>query len=107
MEHFIREQYKCSLLAFYIKDNLVSARVFMDDEGFYEDAATGSANGDLAAYLVENKIINNNQAEFVVQQGVEMGRPSKLYVGVKRNIDRYMIKVGGKVVLVAEGNWCI
>jgi predicted PhzF superfamily epimerase YddE/YHI9 len=49
MEHFIREQYKCSLLAFYIKDNLVSARVFMDDEGFYEDAATGSANGDLVA----------------------------------------------------------
>lgn len=106
MEQFIREKYKCSILAFTPEKDSIRVRVFMDDEGFFEDAATGSANGDLAAYLVDNGFFNNDEIHFIVKQGFEMGRPSTLYVSATKSKD-LDIFVGGKVRLVAEGDWNI
>lgn len=52
MTAFHKKWYKCNILAFANTGKELRARVFMDDSGFLEDAATDSANGNLAAYLL-------------------------------------------------------
>ena len=57
-EHFFLEHDKCSLLMFSVEsDSELKVRVFMDDTGFLEDPATGSANGDLAGYLLKHDVL--------------------------------------------------
>lgn len=51
---FFKNYYKCNLLVFSEEgESELRARVFMDDPGYLEDPATGSANGNLAGYLLE------------------------------------------------------
>ncbi len=54
---FIKESFSANILVFcketYCKENDLNVRVFCDDSGYPEDAATGSANGNLAGYLLE------------------------------------------------------
>lgn len=79
----------------YAPDADYASRMFFNTGGVREDPATGSANTAFAAYLHDLK-----QTEFnaVVDQGVEMKRPSRLYLQVGATP-----KVGGKTQLVAEG----
>lgn len=96
---------KCNLLAFVeLPDGSLRARCFMDDTGFAEDPATGSANGDLAACLLHHGR-GNGRLEYVVDQGVEMGRPSRLFVSASVDGTTYDIRVGGHCRLVARGEW--
>ena len=104
-QKFIDEYYSCNVLAFACGNEDLRVRVFMEEPGFPEDAATGSANGALAAYLLQHNFFGCNELEYVASQGIEMGRPSKLFVHAARQNDRYHIEVGGKVFIVAEGNW--
>ena len=60
-----------------------------------EDPATGSAAGPLCAYLAERR--GHERVDIV--QGVEMGRPSRLWAAVED--DR--VRVGGGVVAVIDG----
>ncbi len=46
----------------------------------YEDAATGSAAGPLGAYLVQYGL--HRAGELEIEQGIEMGRPSRIVVDV-------------------------
>ncbi len=70
------------------------ARMFFEANGVpREDPATGSANSCFAAYLREH-----GHQRAIVDQGVEMGRPSRLYLEMANRL-----RVGGKVQLVAEG----
>jgi PhzF family phenazine biosynthesis protein len=55
------------------------ARFFNPTVGLWEDAATGTAAGPLAAYLASEKLIAADAA-LVVEQGVRMGRRSLLHV---------------------------
>jgi len=97
---------KCNLLVFSIEDEKhLKVRVFLDDTGFLEDPATGSANGNLAGYLLKHNVLNSNELEYIVSQGAEAGRPSTLQVKASLNNGSYTIYVGGKVYRVAEGNW--
>lgn len=64
--------------------------------GVIEDPATGSANTCFAAYLREHV---GMPVDATVHQGVEMGRASTLYL----RADADNIEVGGRVVLVANG----
>ncbi len=80
----------------YSADADYSARMFFDANGQREDPATGSANSGLACYLRE---ILGNPFTAIVEQGFEIGRPSRLYLDVA--MDHY--RVGGKVRTVAEG----
>jgi trans-2,3-dihydro-3-hydroxyanthranilate isomerase len=69
---------------------------FIDDTGSVgEDPATGSAAGPLAAYLHARLGLEG----VAIDQGVEMGRPSRL----DASIDGDRVRVGGDVVIVAEG----
>jgi len=105
-QEFIDDVYKCNLLAFYSEaGNTVRVRVFVDDPGFVEDAATGSANGNLAGYLLKYNFFGERKIEYSALQGHEMNRPSLLLVNAELENNAYKIQVGGKVQPIAEGIW--
>jgi trans-2,3-dihydro-3-hydroxyanthranilate isomerase len=85
--------------------NDLHARVFVDDTGFFEDPATGSANGNLAAYVVEHRFFGKSDVEYRVEQGCEMGRPSLLRIKASKSGGEFVIRVGGRVFPVADGEW--
>lgn len=81
------------------------ARMFvLEDGSIWEDAATGSANGCLLAYLLKHV---EPEISVVVEQGYEMGRESLLYLNGKLKNNNYILKVGGRVVSVGQGTWSI
>ncbi len=104
-QRMIDEVRKCNILAFFDDGGLIRARLFMDDPGFLEDPATGSANGNLAGYFLCHDYFGSSEIEYQVSQGVEMGRPSTLYVRAEKHAERYTIQVGGRAFVVAEGEW--
>ena len=60
-----------------------------------EDPATGSAAGPLCAYLAKRA----GTSALTIEQGIEMGRPSRLETAMEGERPR----VGGEVVVVADG----
>ena len=83
----------------------VHTRMFADPIGIPEDPATGSASGALGAYLVKYGVVEVwPTTEVVMEQGYEMNRPSRILVQIFSDDDVVKeIKVGGQVVMVAEG----
>lgn len=84
----------------------VHTRSFFINQGMGEDPATGSATGGLGAYLVQHAAIPLSQptTRFATEQGLEMGRPSTLYVevdGAPGQVE--VVRVGGTAVTVIEG----
>ena len=106
---FIDNTFKANLLAFTTQTeqecNDIHARVFMDDPGFLEDAATGSANGNLAAYLLEYHFFNKSKITLNVEQGYSIGRPSLIKIKAEKINGRFQILIGGGVFLIAGGRW--
>jgi trans-2,3-dihydro-3-hydroxyanthranilate isomerase len=80
------------------------ARMFAPGIGIPEDPATGSAAAALAGYFAANSGPASGTLRWVVEQGVEMGRPSRLHITCDRAADRIAaVRVGGSSVLVSEG----
>jgi len=106
---FLAEVTQVPLLVFAAEPenpaNDLHARFFVDDSGFFEDPATGSANGNLAGYVVEHGYFGRSSVEYRVEQGFEMGRPSLVRVAASKNGAGFTIRVGGRVFFVAEGEW--
>lgn len=73
-----------------------SARMFFDAGGWREDPATGSANAAFAGLLQAAGTVGR----VIVDQGVHMGRPSRLYLDIGDSIH-----VGGKVQRVLQGTF--
>ena len=73
----------------------VRARSFMRTAEKGEDPATGAAAGPLCAHVAERTGVEALE----IDQGVEMGRPSRLRAAVEG--DR--VRVGGDVVVVVDG----
>jgi trans-2,3-dihydro-3-hydroxyanthranilate isomerase len=71
--------------------------------GIYEDPATGSAAGSLAAYLAHHGQIKPGDPLHILQ-GVEMGRPSDIYVEVLAERGKLTPKVSGSAVRIFEGH---
>ena len=68
-----------------------------------EDPATGSAAGCAISYLVRHKIVSANQ-QIHVQQGVEIGRASDLFLAADIVDSRVKdVRVAGSTVPVAKG----
>jgi trans-2,3-dihydro-3-hydroxyanthranilate isomerase len=68
-----------------------------------EDPATGSAAGCAISYLVRRGAVASGQ-RIHVRQGVEMGRPSELYLSAALEIAKvHDVRVAGSTVLVAKG----
>lgn len=86
-----------------MEKNKLAARCMMED--FLEDPATGSANGDLAGYLLEHDYYSSQDIRYTVIQGEDMGRKSVLHVHASRENENWKIEVGGKCYIVASGEW--
>jgi len=68
-----------------------------------EDPATGSASGCCAAWMVQHGIARPGE-RVLIEQGLEMKRPSRIFVRASRNNDRVVnVQVGGNVVEVLRG----
>ncbi|MCU0549067.1 MAG: PhzF family phenazine biosynthesis protein [Leptolyngbya sp. Prado105] len=85
--------------------NHLSVRVFADGLGIPEDPATGSANGCLAAYLVQHAYFGRETLDIRVEQGYMIGRPSLLLLRAQKKSEAFEILVGGKTILVAKGEF--
>jgi trans-2,3-dihydro-3-hydroxyanthranilate isomerase len=84
----------------------VHVRMFAPLLGVPEDPATGSANGALGAYLVHHRAVPVTEptTHILSEQGAEIDRPSALYIEVDSSGEEITaVRVGGQVVLVAEG----
>jgi trans-2,3-dihydro-3-hydroxyanthranilate isomerase len=68
-----------------------------------EDPATGSASGCAAAWMVQHGIAQPDE-RVLIEQGVEMKRPSRIFVRASRGNGRVVnVRVGGNVVEVLRG----
>ena len=77
--------------------NRLRARMFAPLNNIPEDPATGSASAALAAFLAH--LEGADRADLVIDQGVEMGRPSRLELSVRGS----EVRVGGPCVPVMRG----
>jgi trans-2,3-dihydro-3-hydroxyanthranilate isomerase len=89
----------------YAAETDLSVRVFAEYLGIPEDPATGSANGCLAGYLVKYSYFGDKPVDIRVEQGYEIGRPSLLLLKAQKNGEMIEVSVGGKVVMVAKGEF--
>ncbi len=70
-----------------------------------EDPATGSASGCAIAWLVRHGLAPSNQ-ELVLEQGIEMFRPSRLHLKATLNGANVSdVFVGGRTIFVASGQF--
>ena len=68
-----------------------------------EDPATGSASGCAAAWMVQHGVAQSDE-HVMIEQGVEMKRPSRIFLRASRRNDRVVnVRVGGNVVEVLRG----
>ncbi|MBO8164234.1 MAG: PhzF family phenazine biosynthesis protein [Brevibacillus sp.] len=108
-QHFIDNTVKANLLVFAPQsdgeDHELRVRVYTDDTGSFEDPATGSANGNLAGYLLQHNFFQKNKLHYRVRQGYEIGRQSLLKIKAEKINETFRIQVGGKVFLIATGEW--
>lgn len=89
-------------------DSHIRARLFAPAMGITEDPATGSAAAALVGYLTAERRHPDGTVRWVIEQGVEMGRPSILEV--EADIDSgkaTAVRVGGSAVTVARGQLTI
>ena len=88
-------------------DGRVRCRMFAPGLGVPEDPATGSAAGALGAHLVRRGVIepHDGSASIVVEQGVEIGHPSRIEVELDVAPDGAIqaVRVGGAAVRVIRG----
>jgi trans-2,3-dihydro-3-hydroxyanthranilate isomerase len=81
------------------------AATFRSRMQFYggEDPATGSAAGCAISYLAGKGIVRSGD-RVLVRQGIEMGRPSELYLAARVNGVRVTdVRVAGSTIMVAKG----
>jgi trans-2,3-dihydro-3-hydroxyanthranilate isomerase len=100
----------CAML--YVADptggRTVYCRMFAPGLGVPEDPATGSAAGALGAYLVRHGVRRPQDGglSLTVEQGYEIGRPSRIEVTVHTGPDGSItgVLVGGTAVRVVTGD---
>lgn len=86
------------------KDSDLACRNFAPAAGINEEAATGTSNGALGAYLLQNNILSWGETHTLLcEQGYYMDRPSKIMVKLEGSKENLIVKVGGKAVITLEG----
>lgn len=84
-------------------DAAVQSRMFAPPIDIPEDPATGAACGPLGAYLVQYGIAAAG-ATIINDQGIEMGRPSRIFIDIERDGDTFTrVSISGKCVYVGRG----
>lgn len=84
-------------------DNDFAARMFSPGMGLGEDPATGGAAAALIGELA--RYANDGQTDYVLRQGHEMGRPSRIMIQVRKAGDELTHGgIGGDAVIVGQGS---
>ena len=83
----------------------VHGRLFAPGEGIMEDPATGSAAGPLGCYLSRYGLTTGGgETRSVLEQGIEMGRPSFLHIRIKHSAGEIAgVHVGGTCCYMGSG----
>ena len=101
-EPYLRRQAKPSFFYFVCPVTPTSLHARMI---FYngEDPATGSAAGCCTAWAVHHGVLASD-SQGLIEQGIEMGRPSAIYIrATKQGEGVTNVRVGGYVVHVVDG----
>lgn len=103
-EYLDRQEPKCDF--YYITRETKDPRVGLRSRSIYtngEDPATGSAAGCTAAWMVRNGIAGPEETVHILQ-GVEIKRPSHIYVRAGKQGEKIgKVRVGGHAVEVMRG----
>jgi trans-2,3-dihydro-3-hydroxyanthranilate isomerase len=106
---FIADRQAKAILVFcaepYSEQSDLGVRVFVPFYGIEEDPATGSGNGCLAAYLVRHRYFGRSDIDVRAEQGHEIGRPSRIHLQAKREDETIAVRIGGRVIPVAKGEF--
>lgn len=86
------------------KDATYHVRMFAPGAGVVEDAATGGAAAGFPAQIIRSENIPDGVHRWVIEQGFEMGRPSRIIatVGVENGAVQ-LVRIGGEAVFVQKG----
>jgi len=87
-----------------LSENIVHMRMFAPEVGVIEDPATGSAAAALPAYL---RHMGLERPAFLVHQGDDMGRPSRIAVTVTTDDHGDHVQVGGSGCVMSEGEFIL
>jgi trans-2,3-dihydro-3-hydroxyanthranilate isomerase len=87
-----------------LHDSHFHSRMFVSDEGTYEDPATGSATAAFAGAIHAFDEPLDGVLRLSIEQGYEMGRPSRLQLELDI-VDQKLTggRIGGSAIRVAEG----
>ncbi|UCD19305.1 MAG: PhzF family phenazine biosynthesis protein [candidate division WOR-3 bacterium] len=85
-------------------DTAVHTRFFAPHLGIMEDPATGSAAGPLVGYLLKHNVFGA-RFEGENEQGVEMGRRSRILMRGVLEGTEYTIQIGGECAYVGRGEF--
>ena len=85
-----------------LADGVIHMRMFAPRSGVPEDPATGSAAAALPAYL---RHMGLERPAFLIRQGDDMGRPSRIAVTVTTDDDGDHVQVGGSGCVMSEGEF--
>jgi len=79
-------------------------RMFAPEMGLGEDPATGSAVANFSGVIAHFDGLADGPTAFLVEQGMEMGRPSKIRLEIDaKGGAMHAARIGGHAVKVAEG----
>jgi trans-2,3-dihydro-3-hydroxyanthranilate isomerase len=90
---------------FVTKETIASDAKLHARMPFYngDDPATGSAAGCCAAWMAMHGVLARGE-QAIIEQGIEVHRPSRIYVRAEREGDKVInVHVGGYCVEVAQG----
>ncbi|SCY70270.1 PhzF family phenazine biosynthesis protein [Microvirga guangxiensis] len=80
------------------------ARMFGPGMGILEDPATGSAAATFAGALMQCEPLGDGEHNIIIEQGVEMGRPSEIALQMTiKNGALVSAEIGGFAVMVMRG----
>jgi len=86
------------------ESSTLACRNFAPAAGIDEEAATGTSNGALGAYLLKNDVLKfEDDLTIVCEQGYYMQRPSKIIVSLEGSKNDLTVKVGGSAIIVKSG----
>lgn len=84
------------------------ARMFAPGDGMPEDPATGSAAAALSGAIHHFDGLPEGNHALVIEQGVEMGRPSLIHLHIDcAGTEVCHVRIGGEAVRIAEGKLMI
>lgn len=85
-------------------DSNFHARMFATGSNVYEDPATGSAVAAFAGLIRQNDKPLDGSAQWWIEQGMEMGRPSRIRLEIDVEKQKLVsARIGGTAIKIAEG----